>query len=45
MKRLEMEARFGELKKRGGDAAVDKAVEKRRKKNLSRESKYMPPKL
>ena len=38
MKRMHLEARFEELRKRGGDKAVDKAVAKRRKKNKSKDS-------
>lgn len=37
-KRLELEAKYEEIRKRGGDAAVDKAVAKRRKKNKSRDA-------
>lgn len=35
-KRLELEAKYEEIRKRGGDQAVNKAVAKRRKKNRSR---------
>ena len=41
MKRLHLEAKFEELRKRGGDKAVDKALAKRRKKNKSRDSGHM----
>jgi ribosomal RNA-processing protein 36 len=42
MKRLQLEAKFEELRKRGGDAAVDKALAKRRKKNKSKDTGFMP---
>jgi len=41
MKKLEVEAKFEELKKRGGNKAVKKALEKRRKKNKTKDSKRM----
>jgi ribosomal RNA-processing protein 36 len=37
-KRMEVEAKFDELKKRGGNRAVNQAVAKRRKKNKSRDA-------
>jgi ribosomal RNA-processing protein 36 len=37
-KRLELEAKFDELRKRGGDKAVDKLVAKKRRKNKSRDA-------
>ena len=37
-KRLELEAKFEELRKRGGDRAVDKLVAKKRRKNKSRDA-------
>mmetsp|Transcript_12514 Transcript_12514/g.19365 ORF Transcript_12514/g.19365 Transcript_12514/m.19365 type:complete len:358 (-) Transcript_12514:2428-3501(-) len=37
LKKMELEAKFDELRKRGGDSAVDKAVAKRRKKNKSKD--------
>lgn len=43
-KKLELEARFEELKKRGGDTAVDKAIAKKRRKNASKDHKLMPMK-
>ena len=42
MKKMELEAKFEELKKRGGDAAVNKALAKRRKKMMSKDSSIMP---
>jgi hypothetical protein len=39
---MEAEAKFEEIKKRGGDEAVDKAIAKRRKKNVAKEAKSMP---
>ena len=41
-KKLELEARFEELKASGGDAAVDKAIAKKRKKNAKKDQKLMP---
>ena len=41
-KKLELEARFEELRKKGGDAAVDKAIAKKRKKNAKKDQKLMP---
>ena len=38
LKRLHLEAKFDELRKRGGDKAVDKALAKRRKKNKSKDA-------
>ena len=38
MKRMHLEAKFEEIRKRGGDQAVDKVVAKRRKKNKSRDA-------
>ena len=37
-KRLEAEAKFDEIRKRGGDRAVQKVVSKRRKKNKTRDA-------
>ncbi len=42
MKKLEVEARYDELKKRGGRKAVMKAVEKKRKKNSQKDKKMLP---
>jgi len=42
LKRMEAEAKYEEIRKRGGDEAVDKATAKRRKKNLAKASKQMP---
>ncbi|KAL9189134.1 hypothetical protein ACHAXT_011624 [Thalassiosira profunda] len=42
LKRMEAEAKFEEIRKRGGDDAVEKAIAKRRKKNLSKAAKQMP---
>ena len=42
LKRMEAEAKYEEIRKRGGDEAVDKAIAKRRKKNVSKASKQMP---
>ncbi|GKY96914.1 hypothetical protein MPSEU_000650300 [Mayamaea pseudoterrestris] len=44
LKKLELEARFDELKKRGGNRAVNQALEKKRKKNKSRDAARMGPK-
>ena len=41
-KRLELEARFDNLRKSGGDAAVDKAIAKRRKKAAAKDRRLMP---
>jgi ribosomal RNA-processing protein 36 len=41
-RQLELETTFEELRKRGGDAAVNKAIAKRRKKNASKDHKYVP---
>jgi len=41
-RKLELEATFDELRKRGGDKAVDKALAKRRKKNASKDHRHMP---
>lgn len=41
-KRLDLEARFDDLRKRGGDAAVNKEVEKRRKKKASKDKRMLP---
>jgi ribosomal RNA-processing protein 36 len=38
LRRLHLEAKFEEIRKRGGDQAVQKAVAKRRKKNKSKDS-------
>lgn len=38
LKRMEMEAKFEEMRKRGGDSAIQKAIAKRRKKNKSRDA-------
>lgn len=42
MRKMEAEAKFDEIHKRGGDTAVDQAIAKRRKKNLSKAAKQMP---
>ena len=42
LKRMEAEAKFEEIRKRGGNEAVDKAIAKRRKKNVAKEAKSMP---
>ena len=39
---MEVEAKFEEIRKRGGDEAVDKAIAKRRKKNVAKSHKLMP---
>ena len=41
-KKMEMEARFDQIRERGGDSAVDKAIAKRRKKNKAKDQKLMP---
>jgi ribosomal RNA-processing protein 36 len=38
LKRLHLEAKYEEIRKRGGDRAVDKVVAKRRKKNKSKDA-------
>lgn len=45
LRRMEMEAKFEEIHKRGGDDAVDKAIAKRRKKNVAKSHKMMPSHL
>jgi ribosomal RNA-processing protein 36 len=40
-KTLELEARFDVLRKKGGDKAVDKVLEKKRKKNKSKDTGLM----
>ncbi|KAL7523450.1 hypothetical protein ACHAXR_000187, partial [Thalassiosira sp. AJA248-18] len=42
IRRMEAEAKYEEIRKRGGDDAVNKAIEKRRKKNVSKAAKSMP---
>jgi ribosomal RNA-processing protein 36 len=42
LRRMEMEAKFDEIRKQGGDEAVDKAIAKRRKKNVSKSKTLMP---
>lgn len=44
MKKLQLEAKYEELRKRGGDKAVDKALAKRRKKLKSKDTGYVIPK-
>ena len=44
MKKVQLEAKLEELRKRGGEKAVDKALAKRRKKNKSKDSGYFIPK-
>lgn len=44
MKKEILAERFNILKKKGGDGAVKKAIEKRRKKNKNRDHKLMPTK-
>jgi len=41
-KKMELEATFDELRKRGGDRAVDKAVAKKRRKNAQKEHRNLP---
>jgi ribosomal RNA-processing protein 36 len=38
LKRMHLEAKFEEIRKRGGDGAVEKALAKRRKKNKTRDA-------
>ena len=45
LRRMEMEAKFDEIRKSGGDEAVDKAIAKRRKKNVQKSHKMMPSHL
>jgi ribosomal RNA-processing protein 36 len=42
MKKLELEAKFEQLRKQGGDSAVEKALAKRRKKKMGKDSSFMP---
>jgi ribosomal RNA-processing protein 36 len=42
MKKLELEAKFDQLRKLGGDAAVNKALAKRRKKKMGKDAGLMP---
>ena len=42
LKRMELEAKFDELRKRGGDAAVEKELAKKRKKQESKSKRYLP---
>ena len=42
LRKMELEAKFEEIRKRGGDEAVDKAIAKRRKKNVAKSHKLMP---
>jgi ribosomal RNA-processing protein 36 len=42
LRKMETEAKFEELRKRGGESAVDAVIAKRRKKNLAKEAKSMP---
>ena len=41
MKKLELEARFDQLRKKGGDAAVNKVLAKRRKRKMGKDSGLM----
>ncbi|KAL7512769.1 hypothetical protein ACHAXN_009829 [Cyclotella atomus] len=45
LRKMELEAKFEEIRKRGGDEAVDKAIAKRRKKNVQKSHKLMPSHL
>lgn len=42
MKKLELEAKFDQLRKAGGDGAVNKVLAKRRKKKMGKDSGLMP---
>lgn len=42
MKKLELEAKFEELKRIGGEKKVNEAIAKRRKKKMSKDSSLMP---
>eukprot|EP00571_Detonula_confervacea_P013914 CAMPEP_0172302228 /NCGR_PEP_ID=MMETSP1058-20130122/3967_1 /TAXON_ID=83371 /ORGANISM="Detonula confervacea, Strain CCMP 353" /LENGTH=420 /DNA_ID=CAMNT_0013012633 /DNA_START=33 /DNA_END=1295 /DNA_ORIENTATION=- len=42
LRKMEAEAKYEEIRKRGGSEAVDKAITKRRKKNVSKAAKSMP---
>ena len=42
LRRMEAEAKFEEIRKRGGNEAVDRAIAKRRKKNVAKEARRMP---
>lgn len=42
IKKLELEAKFEELKRVGGDKKVNEAIAKRRKKRMARDSSLMP---
>lgn len=42
MKKLELEAKFEQLRKMGGDSAVNKVLSKRRKRKMGKDSGLMP---
>ena len=42
MKKLELEAKFDQLRKVGGDSAVNKVLAKRRKRKMGKDSSLMP---
>lgn len=42
LKRMELEAKFDEIRKRGGNAAVEKELAKKRKKQESKSKRYLP---
>ena len=42
LKRMELEAKFDELRKRGGNAAVEKELARKRKKQESKSKRYLP---
>ena len=42
MKKLELEAKFDQLRKVGGDSAVNKVLQKRRKRKMGKDSGLMP---
>ena len=42
LKELELEARFDQLRKKGGDSAVNKVMAKRRKRKMGKDSGLMP---
>ena len=42
LKRMELEAKFDELRKRGGNAALEKELAKKRKRQESKSKRYLP---
>ena len=42
VKKIELAAKYQELKKKGGNATVDRAIEKKRKRNTTKAHKFIP---